>query len=1154
MAKKKLAVVVPMYNVQDFLNDSLDSLLRQDVKQDDLQIILIDDGSTDDTFKLANKYVESYPNFFEIHKFDNAGLGAARNRGTVFADAEYITYVDPDDIVVDGAYSRALSILEQTSSDILVGGTKRFNSAKVWNSFIHEKAVKVNKLKTNLQESPELIWDSTSWNKLYNLSYMRNNRFLFPEHMLYEDLPVVTPALAKADTIDVMADTMYLWRARDYGAPSITQLSSNNPLTILDRLKANTLVMNSLKELNVSEELISIQSQKFLDFDTLMMFRRDRYDLFLPEQKQLLFYKLKEYLGQFSDSQISNSSFENQVYFRKVLQIDDLVDFNNLTLSFLRNETNYYGHWIDGIWTLSSDISNLTKTACKNDLKIHTKIEKVNFDLENLNISGYLYAQYSDMSKIDYIRDAKVTLYNSEHTKINSNVGDIKFFKNNKITSKFGYNKNHFIKDGADFNYDFSGYKLTIPLKELLVDTDYLTITIELKIDNVLISTELLNPVSGCGPRPRVKISTVLSAAFEIVYDSNSWLLKISPKLNIPILKFISDTHFKGSNLGENVYIQNKSTTLQLDKLNNEFFLPVSVSERLSHYEKEARGDWQFITGNSEKTRPIYFVNNLPIHLPHDTLFKTLSSKKGQANLEISWYYPKTKQVFVKGNVLTIDFELFGWESEASIVEIVPDYSLLQIVWNTEKIGNSTYRLTLPLTLDGFGKKEWLNFRVKMTFIDGYETSQILKWGDEHFDLEDSFISSDNVSWEFRRILRNGGGFAIKRTADRIYRKEIGSFEKFLEIEYTKWLKEPLLDNTIIWSAYWGRNNKFNGNPRALYEFVAKNYPDLKNVVVVKDAIYSFEEYSPNTKVISFGTKEYWYYLAKAKYFVNDVNFTQEERKKRKGQIEIQTMHGTPLKTMGFDVLDEWKDSTYNKIHKRYKSYDYLVVSSDWVGEYAKHAFNVDPKLLKTGYPRNDIFFKKHSLEEINEIKKSLGLPLDKKIILYTPTFRIKNEEVSLTQRFEDVDKLVKSLGEDKVLVIKNHNFDKYKPIPRKYSNKIFLMSPFENINNLYIISDALITDYSSVMFDYMLLHKPMMFWAYDYDQYINNRGINFSLKNEAPGPFIQQQSELEKWINDYESIPTAFRKNIHDFIYKFGQYDVGLASKQIAEIIFGKR
>lgn len=1154
MVKKKLAVVVPMYNVQDFLNDSLDSLLRQDVNQDDLQIILIDDGSSDNTFRIANKYVEKYPDFFEIHKFNNAGLGAARNRGTKLADAEYITYVDPDDIVVDGSYHKALSILDKTDSDMLVGGTKRFNSTKIWNSFIHSKSVKTNKFKTNLQESSELIWDSTSWNKLYKLSYMKNNNFYFPENMLYEDLPVVTPALAKASTIDVMADTMYLWRARDFGAPSITQLSSNNPLTILDRLKANTSVMKSLKSLNISEELISFQAKKFLDFDTLMMFRRDRFDLFLPEQKRVLFYKLKEYLGLFSDKQLSNSSFENQVYFKKVLQMDDPADFNNLTLSFLRNETNYYGQWINNKWTLSSNLSNLTKSACSDDLNVQIKIEEVNFDLENLNITGYLYAQYSDMSKIEYIRDAKITLYNAKHNKINSNVGNIKFFKNENITSKFGYNKNHFIKDGADFNYDFSGYKLTIPLKNLVVDTDYLTISIEVKIDNILVSTELLNPVSGTYPRPKVKVSTALNTAFEIVYDSTSWLLQVHPKLNIPILKFISDGHFIGSNLDDNVYLQNNLARLQLKKMGNEFFLPVSVSEMLSHYEKEARGDWRFLTGNSENIRPIYFPNSAPIHLHHDTFFRTLSSKKGQASLEISWYYPKTKQVFVKDHVLKIDFELFGWESEASIVEVVADYSLPQIVWSTEKIDNCTYRLTLPLTLDGFGTKEWLNFRVKMTFVDGYETSQILKWGDEHFDLEGNFISSNGVSWEFRRILRNGGGFAIKRTADRVYRKEIGSFEKFLETEYKKWVKEPLLDDTIVWSAYWGRNNKFNGNPRALYEFVAKNYPNLKNIIVVQNAIYSFKEYFPNTRVISFGTKEYWYYLAKAKYFVNDVNFTQAERKKRKEQVEIQTMHGTPLKTMGFNVLDEWKDSTYNKIHKRYKSYDYLVVSSDWVGEYAKHAFNVDTKLLKTGYPRNDVFFKKHSPEEINSIKVNLKLPLNKKIILYTPTFRIKNEEVSLTQRFEDVDKLVKSLGEDKILVIKNHNFDNYKPIPEKYSNKIFLMDPFENINNLYIISDALITDYSSVMFDYMLLQKPMMFWAYDYDQYINNRGINFSLKNEAPGPFIQQQCELEKWIHDYESIPILFKKNIHDFMYKFGQYDVGSASKQIAKIIFGER
>ena len=88
-----------------------------------------------------------------------------------------------------------------------------------------------------------------------------------------------------------------------------------------------------------------------------------------------------------------------------------------------------------------------------------------------------------------------------------------------------------------------------------------------------------------------------------------------------------------------------------------------------------------------------------------------------------------------------------------------------------------------------------------------------------------------------------------------------------------------------------------------------------------------------------------------------NVNFTEPPRIKREEQIEIQTMHGTPLKTLGFDVLGDWKDSTYNEVLRKNGNWDYLTVPSDWVANYALKAFRVSPQIIKSGYPRNDKLF-----------------------------------------------------------------------------------------------------------------------------------------------------------------------------------------------------
>ena len=136
--RKKLAIIVPIYNVADYLKDCLNSLLKQGVPEKELQIILVDDGSTDNSrSKLLKNLLKNILNFFELHQFENAGLGAARNRGTRLARARFITYVDSDDIVAPNSYEYMLGILERTGSQIITGNVHRFNSKKEWLNNIH---------------------------------------------------------------------------------------------------------------------------------------------------------------------------------------------------------------------------------------------------------------------------------------------------------------------------------------------------------------------------------------------------------------------------------------------------------------------------------------------------------------------------------------------------------------------------------------------------------------------------------------------------------------------------------------------------------------------------------------------------------------------------------------------------------------------------------------------------------------------------------------------------------------------------------------------------------------------------------------------------------------------------------------------------------
>lgn len=1152
MNKKKIAVIVPMYNVEEYVSEAIESVLDQQLSEDELQIILIDDGSQDDTLKIANELEKKYPNYIEVHAFKNSGLGAARNKGTEFANAEFIAYLDPDDLVVKNSYRTMLDTIERTGSDIITGNVRRFNSKKIWKPDLHSKAILGSFEHTSLDEHPELIWDASSWNKLYRLSFLKENNFKFPEGVLYEDFPMVNPAYAKANGIDVLNQVVYMWRARE---GSITHQSTGIKAT-MDRIKVNQIALEGLKKYNASPRVIEELILKALNMGILAMLRKEKYELIPINDRKLLFKTLKEYLSEINEDYLHKVIYENFVFFNNTKNVKNFFEWDEFTLLYLRNGIQYSGYWDNNLYYLKNNVTSDIKKATKQDFIINSKVTDVHNENNQINISGWFFPKFSDMSALNLIRKAKVNLLNKNNEYLVKNIGNISFNYNHNITAKFGYNSTHFTLDKHDFNLDYANFEINIPIKQLDVfdNIDNVLVEIDVEIDGIRVKGYVGNPWKkqlNIWPEPFVFENGLV---IKIDYSSNDWLMRLTLSKNEAVIKMIDDDTFEVANYLDRIYLVSGKQELPLNVFSSQVKLPLIVQNKLGNFEKKYQKEWKFVTKNNLVTKPMYFMGPRK-QIKNDAYIETFDCKKGLAVLNVNWIYPFISDLKIINNVLYLTVKLVGWQNEASSVQVIPDPQISEIIWSTKKVSNDEYRLDIPLTLDGFGDKKWLNINIRLTFEDGYITNEPLRWGLYRSELIDKTVEISNVDWKFSYLKEYAfGGFAIQRTAKVLYKEEVGSFETFLENDYSKWLQEPLLENVVLWSAYWGRNNKFEGNPRALFEYVSSNYPQLNNVVVVQNKLRSYPELG-NTKVISFGTKEYWYYQAKAKYFVNDVNWTDRNRRKRPEQIEIETMHGTPLKAMGFDVLDEWKDTTYYSYLRRFKNYDYLVVPSDFVSEYAQHAFKIHPKILKTGYPRNDVFFKNHTNLERKQIKIKYKLPIDKKIVLYTPTWRNQDKKhpTDINSLF-NVKKMYESLNNNTVIVVKNHNFEKLTGIDKKYQDKIMFVNKEADIESLYIISDAVITDYSSVMFDYSLLDKPMIFWAFDYDEYVNTRGINFNLKDNAPGPFVNDEDELIQWINTFERIPQRFQSKIAAFKTKFGQYDVGTASEQIAQKIWGRK
>ena len=283
--------------------------------------------------------------------------------------------------------------------------------------------------------------------------------------------------------------------------------------------------------------------------------------------------------------------------------------------------------------------------------------------------------------------------------------------------------------------------------------------------------------------------------------------------------------------------------------------------------------------------------------------------------------------------------------------------------------------------------------------------------------------------------------------------------------------------------------------------------------------------------------------------------------KKNKNTIYVQTWHGTPLKKLGFD-MDDFKipGMTRNQYLSEFKKesnrWDYLVAGNQFSENVFRHAFQFDHKFLSTGYPRNDILIKQNTNIYIRALKKRI-IGNDKlKVITYAPTWR-DDKQLSFGKYAFDmpfnIDNFLKVIPENVILLIRPHYLVQLNLDIKKYNGRVKI-DDSTDMKDLYLISDLLITDYSSVMFDYAVLKRPMIFYAYDEKHYENGlRGFYFDYWHELPGPIANNEAELlsdvKDVINNNFKVTdiVAFKK----FQDKFLQWEQGNASSQIAEKIY---
>ncbi|OIJ86985.1 bifunctional glycosyltransferase/CDP-glycerol:glycerophosphate glycerophosphotransferase [Streptomyces colonosanans] len=381
------------------------------------------------------------------------------------------------------------------------------------------------------------------------------------------------------------------------------------------------------------------------------------------------------------------------------------------------------------------------------------------------------------------------------------------------------------------------------------------------------------------------------------------------------------------------------------------------------------------------------------------------------------------------------------------------------------------------------------------------------------------------------RCLNQGAARAVKRApVPRMPRTRA---------RYALQLRRPLDENLAVYCAYWGRG--YTCNPAAIHAKARDLAPHIRSVFLVEgDAVDSVPK---GVEYVVIGSRAYWDVLARAKYLVNNANFA-DGVVKRPGSVHLQTQHGTPLKKMGVDQstypVVAAVSGSFTKLLTRMDRWDYNLSSNRHSTHMWERAFPGAYETLEYGYPRNDVYYTA-TAEDVARVRRELGVPDGRKALLYAPTHR--DYSTGFDTRL-DLEAFCEAVGDDYVVLLRAHYF--YDRGPASATGRIIDVTRHRSAEDVCLAADALITDYSSIMFDYANLDRPIVVYADDWEVYRETRGVYFDLMQAPPGRVACTPEELASVFRDGSYAGRSATALRAAFRERFCGFDDGRAAERV--------
>jgi|GEM_PF-1321714 len=739
----ELSIIVPIYNVELYLKECLDSLFVQGIER--FEVIMVDDGSTDSTEAIANEYVLKDERFSLI-KIENVGPGKARNMALDKINGKYLTFLDADDILVKQAYSKMIEVIESNHSQIVIGGVYRFNSENQYKSRLHSLGPNKQSFNTTFNKEVSLVYDSTAWNKIYLTSFIKDNNIRFEEGILFEDIPFVMKTFLEASSISMIEDKVYLWRSRDDGGLSITQ-NFNDINYFTDRLKSIEIVDALFDQYNVEINIKKAWQKKLLIHDFKLAL--NNYFKGDSNYQTMVYESIKTYLGK-------NKIYDNSLFIKfrllyKILLESNKEVFEQYLCSMLTNKLDLKLNENIIFTNNLLNENNLEVKAQSSDFQEITSIDEITINEEDIIIKGSLEFEYLDVTDTQDI-NARIMLVDKNYCEIELNSYTIKFDKNNYVLTinKEELELNNYVK--VKVLYEYKEFKLSAYIKRPFR------------------SYKTLN-----------KYFYAKNKVYYFRYDYKNELI-IESYLICGTIKDIQVNHdelsiHSSSNLDNTLSLFNRTDNKRIDLVAQKDKYILNNKDAKYLQSKSSRGAYRF-TSTTNNQDSAYITDIFAQPLIYGSNQMNIVNENGYAILKVSRKYALLNKINVNDNHLNFDIYMNLRNSKYNFVRniakqrtqvslIVDDgLNKYNFKGSITKISDNLYNVLASINVNDIKRLDKCSFSLEYKELKDEKQVLPLVWNGNNLEQEEAILDIDGIKYQLKHNTKMYHSIELEKLKD----------------------------------------------------------------------------------------------------------------------------------------------------------------------------------------------------------------------------------------------------------------------------------------------------------------------------------------------------------------------------------------------------